>query len=56
MDFYNSDWIDIDGNKIHKTAIIYPNVRMGKGNIIGAYCVIGSNGEMRNVNQEDFKG
>ena len=56
MDFYNSDWIDIDGNKVHKTAIIYPNVRMGKGNVIGAYCVIGSNGEMRNVNQEDFKG
>jgi UDP-N-acetylglucosamine acyltransferase len=56
MDLYNSDWINIDGNTIHKTAIIYPNVKLGKGNIIGAYCVIGSNGEMRNVNQNDFKG
>tara|TARA_R110000868_G_scaffold334194_1_gene594881 strand:+ start:10850 stop:11341 length:492 start_codon:yes stop_codon:yes gene_type:complete len=50
------DFINIDGNWIHKTAIVHPNVKMGKGNVIGAYCVIGSNGEMRGVKQEDFKG
>lgn len=55
-DLYNSDWINIDGNSIHKTAIIHPNVRLGKGNTIGAYCVIGSNGEIRGVSQDDFKG
>lgn len=52
---YNpSDFINLDGNDIHKTAIIYPNVILGKGNVIGAYSVIGSNGEMRKGN--DFKG
>ncbi len=55
-DLYNNDWLELDGNSIHKTAIIHPNVKLGKGNTIGAYCVIGSNGEMRNVNQKDFKG
>lgn len=53
---YDSDFINIDGNNIHKTAIIYPNVKLGKGNTIGAYCVIGSNGEMRGVKQCDFRG
>ena len=42
------------GNNIHPTAIIYPNVIIGTGNTIGAYCVIGSNGEIRNV--EKFEG
>jgi len=41
-------------NNIHPTAIIYHNVLLGKGNTIGAYCVIGSNGEIRNV--DEFKG
>jgi UDP-N-acetylglucosamine acyltransferase len=50
------DFINIDGNQIHKTAIIYPNVKLGKGNVIGAYCVIGSNGEIRGVKQDEFKG
>jgi len=54
--FYNSDFINVDGNDIHKTAIVYPNVKLGKGNVIGAYCVIGSNGEIRGVKQSDFKG
>ena len=54
--FYNSDWINIDGNYVHKTAIICDNVKMGKGNIIGAYSVIGSNGEIRGVKQNEFKG
>lgn len=43
-----------EGNEIHHTAIIYPNVIMGKGNKIGAYSVIGSDGEIRGC--KDFKG
>lgn len=54
--FYDYQWIAIDGNTVHRTAIIYPNVILGKGNIIGPYCVIGSNGEIRNVKQSEFKG
>ena len=42
------------GNEIHETAIIYPNVIMGKGNKIGAYSVIGSNGEIRGC--DTFEG
>lgn len=42
------------GNEIHDTAIIYPNVIMGKGNKIGPYCVIGSDGEIRNCDK--FEG
>ena len=56
QDLYNNDWINIDGNSIHKTAIIHPNVKLGTGNTIGAYCVIGGNGEIRNVKQNDFHG
>jgi UDP-N-acetylglucosamine acyltransferase len=56
MNLYNNDWINIDGNEIHKTAIIHPNVSMGKGNTIGAFCVIGGNGEIRGISQKDFKG
>jgi UDP-N-acetylglucosamine acyltransferase len=41
-------------NEIHDTAIIYDCVTMGKNNKIGAYCVIGANGEIRNC--KDFKG
>ena len=43
-----------DSNDIHPTAIIYDNVVMGRGNTIGAYTVIGSNGEIRNV--DEFRG
>ena len=42
-----------EGNDIHHTAIIYPNVKMGKGNKIGPYCVIGSDGEIRNCSNFD---
>jgi UDP-N-acetylglucosamine acyltransferase len=55
-EIYNQDVINIDGNWIHKTAIIYPNVKLGIGNVIGAYSVIGSNGEIRGVNQNEFEG
>lgn len=53
---YNSEFYNIDGNEIHKTAIINNNVVLGKGNRIGAYCVIGSNGEIRGTKPDDFKG
>lgn len=43
-----------EGNNIHYTAIIYPNVIIGRGNKIGPYCVIGSDGEIRDC--EKFKG
>lgn len=55
-DLYNSKFINIDGNEIHETAIINNNVVLGTGNRIGAYTVIGSNGEMRGKDQKDFKG
>jgi acyl-[acyl carrier protein]--UDP-N-acetylglucosamine O-acyltransferase len=55
-EFYNVDFINIDGNYIHRTAIIYDNVRLGTNNWIGAYCVIGSNGEIRGKDQNAFKG
>jgi UDP-N-acetylglucosamine acyltransferase len=55
-DFYNSEWINLDGNWIHKTAIVHNNVKLGKGNTIGAYAVIGGNGEIRGVKQGAFKG
>jgi len=53
MDLYCEHTHD-EGNEIHHTAIIYPNVKMGKGNKIGAYCVIGSDGEIRGA--KEFKG
>lgn len=43
-------------NQIHPTAIIYDNVELGLNNIIGPFSVIGSNGEIRGKEQEDFKG
>jgi UDP-N-acetylglucosamine acyltransferase len=55
-DLYNHDWINIDGNYIHKTAIVHPNVKLGKNNHIGAYAVIGSNGEIRGIKQDEFRG
>lgn len=54
MNLYNHDYINIDGNWIHRTAIVHDNVKLGKGNIIGAYSVIGSNGEIRKP--DDFNG
>jgi len=56
MNLYDTDWIEIDGNHVHRTAIIYPNVKLGTGNWIGAYSVIGSNGEIRGKDQKLFKG
>lgn len=54
MDLYEPYAHFDESNDIHPTAIIHPNVKMGKNNKIGAYCVIGSNGEIRGVS--DFLG
>lgn len=54
--FYNSEFINIDGNDIHKTAVVFPNVKLGKGNTIGAYAVIGGNGEIRGTDQRKYEG
>lgn len=53
LDIYDP-YSGYEGNDIHHTAIIYPNVSMGKGNKIGPYCVIGSNGEIRGCDK--FEG
>jgi UDP-N-acetylglucosamine acyltransferase len=54
---YNIDWINIDGNHIHKTAIINREfVTMGTGNVIGPYTCIGTNGEIRGKDFREFKG
>ncbi len=55
-DIYNSEFDEVDGNFIHKTAIINSNVKLGTGNRIGAYTVIGSNGEVRGVQHDHFYG
>jgi len=53
-ELYSDEFINLNGNYIHKTAIIYSNVEIGKGNIIRANTVIGSNGEMRKP--KDYEG
>lgn len=56
MELYSVNWIEIDGNHIHPTAVIHDNVKLGTGNWIGAYTVIGSNGEIRGKDPKAFKG
>lgn len=56
FDLTDHGFINLDGNWIHKTAIIYPCVKMGKANVIGAYSVIGANGEIRGKRPDEFKG
>jgi UDP-N-acetylglucosamine acyltransferase len=34
-------------NDIHETVVIYPGVIIGKGNVIGPYCIIGAPAEWR---------
>lgn len=53
-DIYNPYSRFDSSNEIHHTAIIYDNVTMGKNNRIGAYTVIGSDGEIRGV--KEFHG
>lgn len=56
MNIYYDEFINIDGNEIHNTAIINDNVKLGRGNRIGAYCVIGTSGKIREADPETFKG
>lgn len=56
MNIYYDEFINIDGNEIHNTAIINDNVKLGRGNRIGAYCVIGTSGKIRETDPETFKG
>jgi len=53
-DIYDPYSIYHESNRIHPTALIYDNVKLGKNNVIGAYTVIGSNGEIRGA--KDFQG
>jgi len=53
---HENEWNEVNGNRIHKTAIVYPNVIMGTGNYIGPYSVIGANSEEREHNKEGHKG
>ena len=53
--FYDENWRFDPSNKIHPTAIIYDNVEMGMNNTIGAYAVIGGDGEIRDTIGE-YKG
>lgn len=52
----NMEWINLGHNKVHITAIVHDDVIIGKGNIIGPYAVIGSNGEIRGKDPRGFKG
>ena len=58
MNIYIPDEYDfINDNYIHNTAkVFWDNIEIGSGNIIGAFAVIGSNGEIRNVKHTEFKG
>lgn len=50
-DIYNPNAKHDMSNEIHETAIIHDCVVMGKNNKIGAYSIIGGNGEIRGVKQ-----
>ena len=53
--YYDEKYIDLDGNKIHDTAIIGDNVELGQGNVIQPYAVIGSVGFIREEEKTDAK-
>lgn len=56
-DIYDNEWVNIDGNFVHHTAIINRDfVTMGTGNVIGPYTCIGTNGEIRGKDFREFKG
>lgn len=56
MQLLKNGWKKSGDNYVHETAVIYPHVKLGKGNYIGPYCVIGGNGDIRGVKQYDFEG
>ena len=53
-DIYNQDYIDYGkGNKVHNTAIIGENVKMGSNNVVMPFAVIGQMGFMRGAKSND---
>ncbi len=46
-DLYSSSYIQVGLNYVHETAIIGENVKLGKGNVIMPYAVIGETGFIR---------
>jgi len=52
---YDENYINIDGNLIHRTAIIGSNVRMGTGNVVMPYAVIGEMGFIRSAESKTGK-
>ncbi len=44
---HSPDWIDLGENIIHRTAFIAEGVKLGKGNVIYPYAVIGVRGCIR---------
>lgn len=53
-DMYDVDYVNIDGNHVHVTAVIDPRVKMGKGNIIMPYAVIGLPGFIRGMLSSEY--
>ena len=52
-ELYDDEYINLYGNFVHRTAIVYKNVKMGKGNVIGPYCVIGELGFIRDTGKKE---
>lgn len=51
--FKRKEWrVDKKRNKIHRTALIHPNVTLGSYNLIGPYCVIGYAAEWKGHEQD----
>jgi UDP-N-acetylglucosamine acyltransferase len=50
-DIYDIDWININGNEIHKTANVWPSSILGTGNEIGAYAIIHKNATLGSGNK-----
>lgn len=56
MNIYNEpDYVNLHGNFIHKTALIGDNVKLGKGNIIMPFAVLGHSGFIRNMEEVNGK-
>lgn len=56
MQFLTNGWKKVGENFVHETAIVYPHVKLGRGNYIGPYTIIGGNGEIRGKDQSEFQG
>jgi len=48
----NSNEARYPGNKIHPSAVIHPDVKIGTGNRIGPYCIIGAHAEWKGHEKE----